>query len=99
MANPPKAKTFELATTAQVRRVYTVGADNEAQARERLRQHFKDPAMLREGIVAEVPEKQMDSTPQRIVAIDGRAVKDAVPTVPRVAAGQESLPEGEGSDA
>lgn len=77
MANPPKAKTHELTTTAQVERTYTVEADTETQARDRLRTHFKDPGLLREGIVAEQADKQTDATPQRIKAINGKTVKDA----------------------
>lgn len=74
MAPPPKTHT--LMTTAQVERTYTVQADNEEQARARLRTHFKDPMLLREGIVKELTDKQTDSTPQRIKAINGKAVKD-----------------------
>lgn len=58
------AKTFEIVTTAQVERTYTVQAKDEEQARARLRTHLTDPDMLREGVI--VQGKQVDATPQRI---------------------------------
>lgn len=70
---------FELTTTAQVKRSYTVEADDDDQARKRLRTHFNDPGMLREGLVTELPDKQSDTTTQRIIEINGKPVKDTVP--------------------
>lgn len=63
---PPKA--FEVVTTAQVERTYSVQASTEEQAQARLRTHLKDPDMLREDVVVEKPSKQTDVTPQRIKA-------------------------------
>jgi hypothetical protein len=63
----------KLRTTAQVEREYEVEAETIEQARDRLRQYFKDSAMLRDGIVQLVEESQTDVTPQRIVAINGEA--------------------------
>jgi len=60
----PSPKTFEIVTTAQVERTYTVQASDEPQARTRLRTFLSDPAMLRDGVVTE--GKQVDATPQRI---------------------------------
>ena len=62
---PPK--TFDIVTTAQVERTYTVQAKDEDQARARLRQHLTDPDMLREGVIVE--GKQVDATPQRIKGV------------------------------
>lgn len=53
-------------TTAQVERTYYVEADNDEQARTRLHSYLKDPEMLRRGVVAEMRDLQVDSTPQRI---------------------------------
>lgn len=61
---PPK--TFEIVTTAQVERTYTVQAANQEQAQTRLRTHLKDPEMLRDGVVTEQTDRQIDTTPQRI---------------------------------
>lgn len=71
----PPAKTFEVVTTAQVERTYTVQAKDEEQAQTRLRTHLKDPDMLRDGVVVEQPSKQIDTTPQRIKATAKSAVK------------------------
>jgi hypothetical protein len=68
---PPK--TFEIVTTAQVERTYTVQAKDEEQARARLRTHLSDPDMLRDGVVSE--PKQIDATPQRIKAAAKATVK------------------------
>lgn len=95
MAPPPKTHT--LTTTAQVERTYTVQADSEEQARDRLRTHFKDPSMLREGIVTEAADKQSDSTPQRIKAINGKTVKDTVTAATPTR--QTSIAGAEGADA
>jgi hypothetical protein len=62
------AKTFEIVTTAQVERTYIVQADDVQQAQARLRTYLKDADMLREGVVVEKRDKQIDSTPQRIKA-------------------------------
>jgi hypothetical protein len=70
---PPK--TFEIVTTAQVERTYTVQAKDEEQARARLRTHLSDPDMLREGVVEERRDLQIDATPQRIKAAAKAAVK------------------------
>lgn len=64
LAVPPK--TFEIVTTAQVERTYTVEAKDIEQAQARLRTHLKDPEMLREGVIREQAAKQIDATPQRI---------------------------------
>lgn len=63
---PPK--TFEITTTAQVERTYTVQAKDREQAETRLRTHLKDPEMLRDHVVVEQASKQRDATPQRIKA-------------------------------
>lgn len=89
---PPKEKTHELVTTAQVERTYTVLADTEEQARDRLRTHFKDAGMLREGIVTEQNDKQLDSSAQRIKAINGKAVKEVV--VPKPETRQTQIESG-----
>ena len=60
-------KTFNIVTTAQVERTYTVQAKDGDQARARLRQHLTDPDMLREGVIVE--GKQVDATPQRIKGV------------------------------
>jgi hypothetical protein len=70
---PPK--TFEIVTTAQVERTYKVQAKDEEQARARLRTHLSDPDMLREGVVEERRDLQIDATPQRIKAAAKAAVK------------------------
>lgn len=62
------AKTFDVVTTAQVERTYKVQAKDVEQAQARLRQHLKDPDMLRDGVVVEQHDKQIDATPQRIKA-------------------------------
>jgi hypothetical protein len=66
-------KTFEIVTTAQVERTYTVQAKDVEQARARLRTHLSDPDMLRDGVVGE--PKQIDTTPQRIKAAAKATVK------------------------
>jgi hypothetical protein len=65
------AKTFEVVTTAQVERTYVVQAKDTEQAQARLRQHLKDPDMLRDGVVVEQSKRQQDVTPQRIKATVG----------------------------
>lgn len=61
---PPDSE-FNLITTAQVERTYVVKAQNEEQARTRLRTHMKDPEMLREGIVTKLPQDK-NTTPEKI---------------------------------
>jgi hypothetical protein len=81
----PEPKSHTLTTTAQVERTYVVQAPTEEKARDRLRTHFKDPELLREGVVTEKPEKQTDTTPQRIKAINGKTVKETIPAKPEAA--------------
>jgi hypothetical protein len=69
------SKTFEIVTTAQVERTYTVQAKDEEQARARLRTHLSDADMLRDGVVVEARDKQVDATPQRIKAAAKATVK------------------------
>lgn len=57
---------FEITTTAQVERVYVVQGSNEDQAHTRLRAHLKDADSLREGLVVEQADKQIDATPQKV---------------------------------
>jgi hypothetical protein len=71
---------YEATTTAQNERKYRVLAASEEQARARLRIHFKDPALLREGVIAE-HDDTTDTTPRKITAIK---------TLPQQAKTQES---------
>lgn len=59
---------FLLVTSAQVERTYTVEADNEDQARKRLRNHMSDAGMLREGIVKLDQNSLKNVTPEKIKA-------------------------------
>lgn len=70
VAVPPT--TFEVVTTAQVERTYTVQAKDIEQAHTRLRTHLKDAEMLRDGVVVEQTAKQVDTTPQRIKPAKGK---------------------------
>lgn len=71
---------FEITTSAQVERTYLVQGDSEEQAHARLRTWLKDSEMLRDGLVVELPEKQTDTTPQKVRKVKKvtrpRAVKD-----------------------
>jgi hypothetical protein len=58
---------FDIPTTAQVRRVYRVTANDEEQAQKRLRAFLKDPDSIREDLVSVDERKQTDTTPQQIV--------------------------------
>lgn len=79
-------KTYVAVATAQNEKKYSVVAADEDQARARLRIHFKDAALLRDGIVTEI-DGTHDTTPRRITDIKvatpttgtsaGRPVKDA----------------------
>lgn len=65
---------FKITTTAQVERTYEVQADNEAQARTRIRQYISDPTSLAEGVIS-APEAK-DVTPERIkTAVKPKAPK------------------------
>lgn len=59
-------KEFEITTTAQVERTYVVKGDDDEQAHRRLRTWLADPDGVREGLVVELPERQTDTTTQKV---------------------------------
>jgi hypothetical protein len=71
----------EITTTAQVERTYLVQGATPEQAHDRLRAHLKDAAALREGLVVELRDKQIDATPQRVKASAVRPRRPAPATV------------------
>jgi hypothetical protein len=57
---------FLVTTSAQVERTYAVEADNEDQAKKRLRTHMSDPGMLRDGVVKLDHDSLKNVTPEKI---------------------------------
>lgn len=52
-------REFSVSTTETVSRTYTVMAESDKQARARLRLHFDDPTMLRDGIVGQSVKEEL----------------------------------------
>lgn len=61
---------YEVTTAAQVQRTYAVRAGDKDQAHARLRAFLKDPDALREGVVVELRDKQIDVTPQKVKSVE-----------------------------
>jgi hypothetical protein len=59
------AEKFEVTTTAQVERTYVVEADDEEQAKKRLRTFIADADAVREGVVTKL-DQEVNTTPERI---------------------------------
>lgn len=53
------AKKFMVETTETVGRTYLVEADDDKQARKRLRLHFDDPGVLREGMIIKQAKEEI----------------------------------------
>jgi hypothetical protein len=79
VAEEGKQDTFEITTTAQYERVYTVQAKDEDQAKARLKVHLKDPETLREGIVTEQADRQKDTTTRQMTDTKKVSKPRAVP--------------------
>lgn len=56
MADSDEQQVFVVRSKETVRRLYRVTAPSERDARQRMHLHWKDPAMLREGVVRELDE-------------------------------------------
>jgi hypothetical protein len=59
------AEKFEVTTTAQVERTYVVEAEDEEQAKKRLRTFIADADAVREGVVTKLAH-EVNTTPERI---------------------------------
>lgn len=56
---------FEITTTGQVERTYVVEAEDEDQAKKRLRIYIGDSDAVKPGVVTK-QAKEVNSTPERI---------------------------------
>lgn len=59
------AAKFEITTTAQVERSYVVEAEDEEQAKKRLRTWIADAEAVRDGVVTKLAH-EVNTTPERI---------------------------------
>jgi len=64
---------YEVTTTAQVERTYVVQAEDEDQAKKRLRAHIADPEALRDGVV--VFKGDVNKTAEKINNVEPHAAE------------------------
>lgn len=81
---------FDMTTTAQVERRYVVEAEDEEQAKKRLRSYLKDKEMVKEGVVVEKPEETTNTTTEQI-----KAAVEAPPEEPSAETAPETEPPAE----